>query len=141
MAPKLNNRKCGDKEGGRKPLTNRAQSLDIMSGSFLHAASQRAADSTSRARPSDSALGTSWDELPGPALLSVCTHLMLEWPDTLLTLTGASEVCHGWLDALRCDAVWRAVGDAAGLVSGVCTSQAHYVALRAVHKAPPWGCA
>lgn len=90
-------------------------------------------------RSDDDAIAkASWDELPGPALLSVCYSLLVDWPDTLRAVVSTIEACQAWAFCLRdSDELWRAIGDAAGLTE--CTSLATYVSRRAVHSCPPWG--
>lgn len=77
--------------------------------------------------------------LPGPALLSVCAHLLADWPDTMSTVMRSTECCSAWASNLRNNAMWELVGGAAGLKPGICTSIAHYIAFRAAHSSPPWG--
>ena len=91
-----------------------------MSTSFISAATQRAVDvpSSELLAATESSLFSvvvPWDELSGPALLSIAAHLVDEWPNTLFCLCSANSVCHGWHEALTCDLFWTMLCNASGL--------------------------
>ena len=106
-----------------------------MSTSFLAATTQRAVDSSSvNAVP--------WDELSGPALLSVAAHLLDEWPNSLFCLCSGNSACHGWHEALTCDSFWAMLCNASGLKheaqgASFGSSKEFYIANRGVSLSTP----
>ena len=72
-----------------------------------------------------------WEELSGPALLSIAFYLISDWPSKNRALMVLFRVCRNWHADLNCDAVWAALCKAAGMADSLRTREA-YISRRAL---------